>query len=228
MLGAFTQGMTGFGFALVSIPLLSMIVDIKFAISLGVLCGAVINFSLIIKMHQHVKFKEVLYLILGSVVGTPIGAYVLASTGESYLKNLLGWVVLIFVIFTVFRFIKPVGLNRKWGYLFGFFAGVLGGAFNTNGPPILIYMYLQGWDKTEQKAAITGFFVVATIMIIVSHISMGLVTSDVLIQFLYVIPVLLIGIYFGHLLFQRVSTKLYNNIVLAGLTLIGILLIFNI
>jgi len=109
-----------------------------------------------------------------------------------------------------------------------FFAGILGGAFNTNGPPILIYMFLQGWDKTEQKAAITGYFIVATAIIIVSHISMGMITFEVLEKFAYVFPALMAGIIIGHSLFDKVSTVLYNKIILYALSIIGILLIIKI
>jgi len=63
--GAFTQSLTGFGFAIVTIPILSFFLDMTFIIPLGALCGAVINLYLIIKMHQHIKVKEVKNLIIG-------------------------------------------------------------------------------------------------------------------------------------------------------------------
>ena len=227
-IGSLTQGMTGFGFALVSIPFLSMIIDIKLAIPLVALCGAVINIGLLVKMKNEIKIKEVKNLVIGSLIGTPLGAYFLSSFDSGLLKQILGFLILIFLIFTVFKIIKPVGLNRNWGYVFGFIAGVLGGAFNTNGPPILIYMFLQGWNKTEQKAVLTGFFVIATIAIIISHISMGILTLNILTDFLYYLPAVLAGIYLGHYLFGKVSTEFYNKLVLTGLSLITIFLICSI
>ncbi|MFA8342577.1 MAG: sulfite exporter TauE/SafE family protein [Rhodothermaceae bacterium] len=226
--GSLTQGMTGFGFALVSIPLLSMIIDIKLAIPLAVLCGMVINLGLLAKMKKEIKIGEVKNLIIGNLIGTPIGAYFLTSFESGLLKQLLGFCILLFLVFTIFKIIKPVGLNRKWGYLFGFFAGILGGAFNTNGPPILIYMFLQGWDKTEQKAAITGFFTIASVVTIISYVSLDIFTVQIFEYFMYGFPLLIAGIFLGHNLFGKVSTKLYNRLILTGLSLITIFLIFKI
>lgn len=226
--GSLTQGMTGFGFAMVTIPLLSMIIDIKFAVVLAVLCGTVINLGLVVQMRKEIKLGEVKNLIIGNLIGTPIGAYLLTSFDSSLLKQLLGFCILIFLIFTIFKIIKPVGLDRKWGYLFGFFAGVLGGALNTSGPPILIFMFLQGWDKVEQKAALSGFFITASAASIISYTAMDIITLEIFKEFLYVLPVVLAGIFLGHYLFGKVSTKFYNKLVLIGLSLITIFLIFKI
>lgn len=224
---AFTQGLTGFGFALVSIPLLSFFIDIKAAIPLAALYGLVLNIYLILKLKAHIRLRNVTSLIIGSAVGIPIGALFVAEADPSLLKTILAFIIIFFVIFSLTNMIKQAGLNKNWGYLFGLASGLLGGAFNTNGPPILIYFYLQGWDKFKQKASITGFFIVTSVMIVATHIATGLTTSFVFNKFLYLLPVVVIGMISGHALFSKVSQKLYNRILLFGLLVISVLLLIN-
>ncbi|MDZ7764518.1 MAG: sulfite exporter TauE/SafE family protein [Melioribacteraceae bacterium] len=157
-LAAFNQGLTGFGFAITSIPLLSLIIDIKEAIPIAALCGMFLNVYLTIQLRKSIKFDDIKLLILGSAFGIPVGAYFLSTADPFIVEKILAAIILSFVLLNSTNFIKPSGIENKWGPLFGFASGILGGAFNTNGPPILIYLYLKDWNKYKQKATITGFF----------------------------------------------------------------------
>jgi uncharacterized membrane protein YfcA len=226
-LAAFTQGFAGFGFALVSIPLLSLFVDIKYAIPIGALSGFVVNVYLAIELRKHLKFFELKNLLIGSVIGIPIGVYILSEFDPHLLKLILGIIVLVFVILTLGSFIKTTNLNNRWGYLFGLLSGTFGGAFNTNGPPVLIYFYLQGWDKLKFKSMITGFFLITSILIVASHALTGLTTKIIFYNFLIFLPAILFGIFLGTNLFKKVSSELFKKVVLAALIVISFMLIFN-
>jgi uncharacterized membrane protein YfcA len=222
---SFTQGFSGFGFALVSIPLLSLVVDIKYAIPLGALCGLVVNIVLAVKLKDHIKYFELKNIIMGSVIGIPIGVFVLSYADQYLLKMILGIFVLIFVIITVTEVIKPKNISSKWGYLAGLLSGLFGGAFNTNGPPVLIYFYLRGWDKLKFKGQITGFFIITSTIIVISHFAAGITTTKIFIDFLYLLPAVLIGIFLGTKLFNKVSTEIFNKIVMFFLFAVAIYLI---
>lgn len=224
-LAAFTQGLTGFGFALVSIPLLSLLMDIKTAIPLGALCGLIINIYLTIRLRKHVKFSEVKFLILGAFVGIPIGAFYLKVADPYYVKLFLGIVVLLFVFSTSLNVIKHFKMHKYWGTLFGLFSGLLGGAFNANGPPILIYLQLINLDKNKHKASFAAFFVVASIIIVLDHAITGISSSAIFFTFLKQLPSVILGLLLGDFLFQKISTKIFHKIVIVALFIIGILLI---
>lgn len=226
-IASLTQGMTGFGFQLVAIPLLSLIVDIKYAIPLGMLCGFVINCWLIVDLRKHIHFSELKELFIGAFIGIPVGIYILSSAPEQLLRISLAVMILLFVFVSFTNIIKPVGLNSNWGYLSGILSGIFGGALNTNGPPVLIYFYLQGWDKRKFKGTLTGFFMFTSIVIIAGHIYTGLTTGNIFFDFLYYVPIVLTGIFIGTKLFNKVSNELYNKIILAALTLIALFLILR-
>lgn len=224
---AFIQGFSGFGFALFSLPILSFLIGIKTAVPLIAVCGLTNNLFLIIDLKQHIKLFELKRLIAGAAVGIPIGAIFLSKADPEILKTILGIFVIAFVIMNLFQIIKPRGLNKNFGYLFGWLSGLFGGAFNTNGPPILIYFYLQGWDKFKQKASITGFFIVTSVIIVITHSLTGVLNSHVLHFYYYSVVGVILGSYIGVKLFNKVSTKLFNKVLLYGLLVISFFLILR-
>lgn len=191
------------------------------------LFGLVVNTYLVITLRQHIKLFELKRLIFGSIIGIPVGVFFLAESDSGFLKLLLGIVLIIFVIISFSNFIKAKGIDAKFGYLFGFASGILGGAFNTNGPPILIYFYLRGWDKEKLKASITGFFIFSSILIVAGHFFSGLTSSRVLTSFAIYLPFVLIGQVLGKILFSRISSADYQKFVLVFLLIVALLMIIG-
>lgn len=226
-IAAFVQGLSGFGFQLVALPLLSLVINIKEAIPLAALCGYLVNIYLIISLRQHIKIFTLKRLIVGATVGIPIGAYFLASADPVIVERLLGIFIVSFALLTYFKVIKNIGLNVNWGYIFGLFSGLLGGAFNTNGPPIIVYFYLQGLNKEELKASITGYFIFTSSLIVLSHLVSGLATTETYISFLKFIPIVLIGIVTGNMVFKRINSGMFNFIILIILFVLGVSLLFR-
>ena len=224
---AFIQGFSGFGFALFSLPILSLLIGIKTAVPLIAICGLTNNIFLAIDLKQHIKFFELKNLIIGSAIGIPIGALFLAKTNPGISKTVLGIFILLFVTMSLFKVIKQHEINKKYGYLFGLLSGLLGGAFNTNGPPVLIYFYLQGWDKYKQKASITGFFIITSVIIVITHSITGVLNGTVLQYYIYSVAGVLLGSFIGVKLFNKVLTSVFNKVLLYGLLVISIFLIFR-
>jgi len=227
LFASFTQGFSGFGFQLVALSLLSLLMDLKYAIPLCALFGLVINIYLIIHYKEHLDFRELKSLIIGSLIGIPAGVYFLAEADSGLIKTILGIVLILFVLMSFTNIVKASGINQSWGYLFGLMSGLLGGALNTNGPPVLIYFYLQNWDKFKIKASLTGFFLISTVFIITGHAVSGITTSSVLLDFLTFLPFVLLGQFFGVKLFGKASSRLYSRIILFFLLLVSLFMIFG-
>jgi len=143
------------------------------------------------------------------------------------IECILGIFIVSFALLTYFKVIKNIGLNVNWGYIFGLFSGLLGGAFNTNGPPIIVYFYLQGLNKEELKASITGYFIFTSSLIVLSHLVSGLATTETYISFLKFIPIVLIGIVTGNMVFKRINSGMFNFIILIILFVLGVSLLFR-
>ena len=66
----------GFGYAMISIPLLSLVLAPKTAISLSLLMGLGISCYLVISSYKDIKPKQTLYLLIGSAIGVPFGVFI--------------------------------------------------------------------------------------------------------------------------------------------------------
>ncbi|MBN1300499.1 MAG: sulfite exporter TauE/SafE family protein [Melioribacteraceae bacterium] len=227
LLASFTQGFSGFGFQLVALSLLSFLIDLKVAIPLCALFGLIINIYLTISLRKHIKIFELKKIILGSIIGIPPGVFFLSEAEPYLIKLLLGIVLIIFVSLSLTDFIRAKDINVNWGYLFGFFSGILGGAFNTNGPPVLIYFYIQNWDKYKLKASITGFFLFSSVLIVLSHYASGLTNGEVLSGFITYLPFIIAGQIAGKILFGRTSSTVYKKFILGFLFIIGAIMILG-
>ncbi|PKL88712.1 MAG: hypothetical protein CVV23_08770 [Ignavibacteriae bacterium HGW-Ignavibacteriae-2] len=226
-IASFTQGFSGFGFQLVALSIITFFIDVKLAIPMCALFGLIINIYLIIDLHKHIKFFELKNLILGSIIGIPAGAFFLSTANPDLIKFLLGFVLILFVLISLGKVGHSITIGDKWAYVFGFFSGLLGGAFNTNGPPVLIYFYLHGWDKYKQKASITGFFIFSSVLIVFSHLMIGLTTRSVLTNFFIYLPFIFIGQIAGKFLFGKISSIVYNKFILLFLFAAGLFMIFG-
>jgi uncharacterized membrane protein YfcA len=154
----FTQGFSGFGAVIVSLPCLSLFIPIKTVVPLVNLMSCVMNLILVIQLRRHLQWPKILPLLLGSLPGIPLGVYYLKHVAPWMLELLLGAVLISFPFYSRYTNPDKRRLQPIWAYLAGFGSGCLGGSLGTNGPPIIIYAALQPWDKDELKATLVGFF----------------------------------------------------------------------
>ncbi|NLZ51792.1 MAG: sulfite exporter TauE/SafE family protein, partial [Thermoanaerobacteraceae bacterium] len=76
-LGGFVQGATGFGFALVTMSILPLFMDLTDLTIVTILLGLVVNFSIIYSLKGGVNFKVLLTPLITSIIGRQIGTFIL-------------------------------------------------------------------------------------------------------------------------------------------------------
>ncbi|SDK31038.1 hypothetical protein SAMN05660337_0038 [Maridesulfovibrio ferrireducens] len=223
----FLQGLTGFGSALIAMPLLAFIIDIKTAVAVCTLCGVTITLRMCLNLRSSLDLKKIMPLIIGSVPGSIFGTLVLKELDGHIITLFLGILVSGYATYSLF--VKPVALKLKpaWGLLAGFLTGSITAAISAGGPPTLIYSSLMGWKKNELKATLSGFFLAAAVMGATGHLLSGLTTQYVLKLFLASIIPVQLGVYLGHTLSGKVSEGLYKRMVMILLVFMGIMLIFQ-
>ena len=222
-----TRSTFGFGDALISMPLLALFIDIKIATPLMALIAFFIAISILIKNWQKVEFKTAWRLILSSMVGIPIGLWYLKDIQENSIKLILG--VLIF-LFGIYLLIKPKLIrlkSEKFSWLFGFIAGILGGAYNTNGPPIVIYSSLKGWNPQNFRATLQGYFFTTGILVVTGHGIAGNYSNQVLTYFAYCLPAVFIAVVIGSRINKKIPLERFHQYIYSILLLLGLALIFN-
>ncbi len=222
-----TRSTFGFGDALIAMPLLALFIDIKTAVPLIALIAFFIAFSILIKNIRKVEFKSAWRLIISSLFGIPIGLWYLEDINEQTIKLILGIIVLIFALYSLLKPRLHKLKTEHYAWFFGFFAGILGGAYNTNGPPIVIYSSLKKWKPENFRATLQGYFFTTGILVIAGHTFAGNISSEVLNYFAICLPVVFLAIIIGARLNKKIPVVRFHKYIYILLILLGIILIIN-
>ena len=177
-LASFVMGLTGFGIALVAMAFLPWLMSPVTAIVVLTIYALVFSLAVIVQLRRDLTLRPLVDLLIGTVAGTPLGVWVLATLPVSALNRLIGLVLVIVVVLEL-RGVMPRRLvGRAWGLATGFLAGLLGGAVGTPGPPVIVYATTQGWSPRTMKANTMGFFVVNQGAILIAYWWAGLLTHE--------------------------------------------------
>jgi uncharacterized protein len=225
-LGVFVQSSIGFGLALVTMPLLVSTLGIQTAAPLVALVAFLAETAILTRYRKAFSFADVKHVIVGAVVGIPIGVLAIRSLYSKIVTTLLGVIVIAYALYALLAPSLPTLEGIGWSYIFGFCAGILGGAYNTGGPPAVIYGDCRQWPPDEFKSNLQGFFLVTGLVVIVSHLLSGNMTSGVLQNLLFALPGLIAGLLCGFYLSKRINPRLFHKLVLAALIVLGLKLIF--
>ncbi|HNE51416.1 MAG: sulfite exporter TauE/SafE family protein [Chitinophagales bacterium] len=224
-IGSLIYGTFGFGDALFAMPFLSMIIGVKTATPLMTLNGCTLAALLFIKHYKEVDWTHAKKLIFSAFLGIPFGIYFLKNGNETYTKIVLGIIITGIAVYNLFikKEIKSVKIPRYLVYLFGFIAGVLGGAFNTGGPPIVIFGTLSGWSQLQFIGTLQGFFLPNDLFIISGQLFAGLINQSVVHYYLTGLPFLISALWLGHHLRKKIPEGKFTPIIYILLLVVGVL-----
>lgn len=225
---SFTLGAAGFGFAVVSLPPISLVASPKFAVPFIMLYGYGINFFLFLRFKEYIDWQKLWPLMAGALPGIPLGIYFLKNYEDVMIKKIVGGVVIIFALWNLIaRADRKYALSRFWAYLAGFAGGILHGGTAISGPPVVMYLTLNRWQKTLTRATLQSFFVVTGSCSLFGLVITKILTLSVLRSNLLYLPAVILGGATGYFLFKRLSSRLFNRILLFLLLATGLLLIFT-
>ena len=163
-IAGFVQGLTGFGFGLVAMALLPSLVDYPVAYILVVIFTIPTSLVNLLRNRRHFHWRKGWVLLAGMCCGVPVGVYLVAAAPREMIIRLLGIVLIAFAINEVGFSQKKLQLPQWSGFPVGIASGVLGGAFNTGGPPSVAYLYSRPWRKEEIVAVLQVTFITSAVM----------------------------------------------------------------
>lgn len=208
-IGSVIFGITGFGAALVTIPLATHLVSLPFALALFVLMDLANAFRIGFENPKHAVRREWTRLVPTVVLGTAAGVTLLVSLPRQAATLALGIFVSAFAIYSLMRHpAAQTRLGSGWAYVAGFAGGVTSTLFGAGGPPYAMYLSHRGLSK-EQFRATLGL---ATLTSISLRTAAFLVTGILLdarvwLYALAVVPAGLVGLWAAGHLFRRISRE---------------------
>ncbi|HVD71279.1 MAG TPA: sulfite exporter TauE/SafE family protein [Actinomycetota bacterium] len=227
-LAATAQGLSGFGFSLVSIPLLALVVPVKAAVVGGAMLGLVLSGSVVVRDHGHVAWRSAGLLFAAAIAGMPIGVWAIDRVREQPLQVAIALIVLVFTVLLWRRIRLPSdSLGAELGV--GFTSGVLSTSTGMSGPPLVIALQARGVTPSAFRATLAVVFLGGSTVSLALFARAGLVTHDAWVVAMAGIPGLAAGLVLGEWWFRRVDNERFRSIVLvllvssAMLSLVGAL-----
>jgi uncharacterized membrane protein YfcA len=224
---ALLRGLSGFGNALVAMPLLALVIPVRLATPVVAATATCMAVVMLARNWREVHVSSAWRLVLAAAAGTPLGLWFLKGAHEEVVQIVLAAVI---AVFAVHSLVRPRPRHVRGGLstvVAGFSAGVLGGAYNTNGPPIVIYGTLRGWTPEEFRATLQGFFLPAGVVIIAGHVLAGLWTSETVTYTLISLPPTAIGLALSYLVAPCIPRERFAIVVHCLLMACAALLVFK-
>jgi uncharacterized membrane protein YfcA len=223
---ALVQGATSFGFSLIALPLLGLVLDLKNIVPMLVLFSLFMNIIILIRLKRKPHIKALLMMFIVAVIFTPIGVQILKVMDESILKIFIG-ILLIVVAILLKRGYRVHIQNEKLTFLIaGVLSGIFNGSVSISGPPIVVMLSNNDTERDLFRISLTTYFLLLNIITVFLYFNGGLLSAGIIKSYLGLIPFLIGGTIAGTLLGSHIDEVKFKNVVLNLLVVMGIMNLF--
>lgn len=219
----------GFGESLVAVPLMALWLPLNVAVPLSVLLSVTIAAIVVVQDWSKIHFRSAGGLTAFTLLGIPIGLWVLVKTDEYLVKAILGLIISLFAVYLLSgRQLKELKKDSiAWLLGCGMLAGILGGAYGLNGPPLVIYGAKRRWSAQHFRATLQGYFLVASIAGVAGYWYTGLLVPAVIHYYLLCLPVMVPVVFIGRVINHRLTGESFFRYVYIFLLGIGLFLVIR-
>lgn len=225
LVAGFLRGLTGFGFALVAVPILSVLVAPVVVVPMVIIHGVLTSVPLLVDARRHMQPLHIWPLMASAMVGVPFGAYLLKVLEADTLRLLIGCVATGFALLLLSGFRYTVKRERLAFIPVGLASGVLNGSSTLAGPPVILFFANQRVAPQTFRANILTFFFVTNLVTIVTFIVGGLFSRDAFVLAGVTLLPLVVGVVVGTVLSRRVDVRLFRGVALGAVLVSGVLAI---
>lgn len=222
---AFTKAALGFGESLLAMPLLTLALGVQTATPLVGLVATSLTLLLLWQGRRQIEFRSAWRMMIAAVLGIPLGVWGLRTLPSHWVTLGLGFVLILAGTYNLVRSGIAVEIGPRWAYVFGFVGGILGGAYNTGGPPIVMYGTLRRWPAGKFQATLQSCLLPLSLLTILSHGIAGLWTGWVWELYALSFPVVLLAFWIGRRWGSTLSGPRFERLVYSGLIALGVMLI---
>ncbi len=201
-------GLTGFGSALITIPLATHFVPLQFALALYALSDLSAALRVGFENPKNAVKAEWIRLVPMILVGTALGVTLLVNMPRAAGMFALGAFVSGYALYSLFRHESGKMIAAGWAWIAGLAGGITSTVFGAGGPPYAIYLSQRGLNK-EQFRATMGFATLTSISLrVVAFLLTGLLLDvKVWLVAVAVVPAAQLGIYLAQRMFLTISRE---------------------
>lgn len=231
MLSSFLHTITGFGFAIITAPLLALALEARETAMLIVTTSIIVMLFILRAAKNEGSFKAILPIVGAAVVGAIPGAYIVTVISNDGLKLFIG-IVLIVATAAMWKDYFLHTKNQKFIVsIVGIISGFLSTTTGVSGPPVILY-YLNAKAEANKdvfRGNLTRYFLLLNIVaFIISYASGNIKSGKLWLYTLLAVPALYIGFYLGERFFHRLNAELFKKICLAMVLFSSIAVILSV
>lgn len=215
MFAYFVKSATGFGPALIMIPIFSILFNPKQAIVLSTLFDSIAGLILLATIYKKINWPFIIPVMLFLNAGIYLGASLMVTIPSSFLFILIGGILLVFAVFIFFN--KNTGVRHAkhkthWGSFVALFSGFLGGLTGISGPLLVSYFKLS-FDKKIFRDSLIAVFAFAAVWRLAVYFYFEIPWEITGLQLGLFLIAMLVGLFLGKMFNQRVNELTFNKIV---------------
>ena len=221
-------GISGFGSALVTIPLMVHFLPLQTVVPLVVMVDFIATLTTGLRFRDQVETIELRLLIPSVSVGVLAGVTLLAMLPRQATLVSLGIFILGYGLYRLAAKAPAAGILRWWGIPTGLAGGLLGGLFGVGGPIYAAYMTARVPDVSRMRATLAALFTFSTGFRVAVYLASGLMLqSDVWWAFLILLPIMPVGLFIGHHLHMKLTREQVGRFISVLLLLSGVSLLWK-
>lgn len=213
-LAAIVQSTAGFGFSLMLVPLLSLVIGPKETVVLSNILSAVLEAALLIRVRQSVEWRLGSTLFAGALVGMPLGLLVVIFLSAAALKVVIAVTVIVFTLMLM-RGLRIHSAGRGGNVAAGVVSGILNTSTSMSGPPVVLYLQGRGIAPGPFRATLFAYFSAISAIAVGLLATAGHFTQNVAVAAVVAIPSLVVGGAIGNRLHHRVPEARFRHLVYA-------------
>ena len=222
----FFRSFSGFGGALLSIPLLALFFPLKFIVPVESVLEVILSILLVPAAIRKVDRGNLMRLLGGAVPGSLLGVFLLASWANRHMETILGAAVIGVGLVLLRKTPSRAVMSSRWGLAAGFAGGLLGGMFGTSGPAYVAFLSSQALDRAAFRATLIVLFAVEYAWRLGLYAHQGLLDIQGLQLALSLLPALIAATLLGHFVHLRVGETVFRRWVAVFLLASGALCFF--
>ena len=210
-IAAILQSISGFGFSLLAMPLLSVFVDIHDAVVIATLCGIFTNAVHLKKDHQLVERSIARRISLSALIGMPMGVVVLTVLSATQMRLIIGVVIVALVVLMMRNFTLK-SENTKIDVVLGVFSGVLATSVSTNGPPLVFLLQSKQLDAWRLRATLAYVFTISGCASFIVLMVAGKGSVEAFQYALISLPAMYLGTLVGRRMRNAISQQVFKRV----------------
>lgn len=223
-IGSFIQRVSGFGFGIFNMTIFPHLLPSygeSTALS-GMLAGSM-SIVVSIRMRKYIAWKEVLPILAIFTVVSFFAVGVVANFDDKFLKHILGAILIAISVYFFFISekikLKPTIFVQV---VLGIVSGLMGGLFAMQGPPAVLYFLASCETKEKYIAHSQAYFALGNLIMTFFRASHGFLTPTVGMAYGYGILGVMVGVFIGGKVFNRIPHKVLKKIVYVYMAISGV------